>query len=178
MTGSLVKKYFYVRWILNTYLDWFFSTDVFIRAIEYENYSDLQQNIKMRHSIGTSLGYHIVNTKRIEWDFNLGPSYQRTQYNFAAANESDESAALSLSTLFEYQISSKIDYMLDYQMQFVSEESGSQNHHFKTGFEFIKNLGIDLLFYLDRIEKPVGAIEQERPQPNDYRIVISVGYQF
>lgn len=164
----------------NTYLDWFFSADIFFRVLEYENYSDLQQNIKVRHSIGSSLGYHIVNTKRIEWDFTVGPSYQSTQYNSAADNELNESAALSLSTLFEYQISSKIDYTLDYQMQFVSEESGARNHHFKTGFEFefIKDLDIDLLFYLDRIAEPVAAVDQVPPESNDYRLVLSIGYQF
>ncbi|WP_245942606.1 DUF481 domain-containing protein [Candidatus Colwellia aromaticivorans] len=164
----------------NTYLDWFFNAEIFFRVLEYENYSDLQQNIKVRHSVGTSLGYHIVNTKRIEWDFTVGPSYQSTLYHSAAANESDDSAALSFSTLFEYQISSKIDYILDYQMQFVSEESGARNHHFKSGFEleFIKDLDIDLLFYFDRIAKPVAVIVQEAPESNDYRLVLSVGYRF
>ena len=65
-------------------------------------------------------------------------------------------------------------------MEFVSDKSGARIHHFKTGFEFefIKDLDIDLLFYLDRIAKPVAAIEQEAPEPNDYRLVLSVGYQF
>jgi len=164
----------------NAYFDWFYNAEIFFRAVEYENYSDLQQNIKVRHSIGTSLGYHVVNTKRIEWDFTIGPSYQSTQYHAVAAAESDESVALSFSTLFEYQISSKIDYTLDYKMEFVSDKSGARIHHFKTGFEFefIKDLDIDLLFYLDRIAKPVAAIEQEAPEPNDYRLVLSVGYQF
>ncbi len=164
----------------NSYFDWFYSANIFFRVIEYENFSDLQQNIKERHSLGTSLGYHVMNNKRIEWDFTVGPSYQSTRYHADAGGESDESAALSLSTLFEYQISSKIDYTLDYQMEFVSKESGARSHHFKTGFEFefIDDLEIDLLFFLDRIAEPVTTISQDTPEPNDYRLVFSVAYQF
>ena len=165
---------------LTTYLDWFISADIFWRVIEYENYSDLQQNIDVRNSIGSSLGYHILDTKRIEWDVTVGPSYLATKYNSAVATTSDNSGALSLSTLFDYEVSSKIDYILDYQMKFVSEESGARNHHFKTGFEFefIDDLDLDIMFYLDRIAKPVVAIENETPESNDYRLAVSFGYQF
>jgi len=164
----------------NTYFDWMYSADMFFRIIEYENYSDLQQNIAERHSIGTSLGYHAMNTKRIEWDFTVGPSYLNTQYNSEAGGDSDASAALSLSTLFDYQINSKIDFTFDYQMQFVSEESGSRTHNLKTGFEFefIDDLDLNLLFYLDRIAKPIESSIGITPEANDYRLVFSVGYKF
>lgn len=164
----------------NTYLDWFLNAEIFLRAIEYENYSDLQQNIEMRHSIGTSLGYHIINSKRIEWDFTVGPSYQSTQYSSVVEDGSNESAALSLSTLFEYQISSKIDFTLDYQMEFVNEESGARIHQLKTGFEFelIKDLDLDFFFYLDRIAEPSTVIDEGKTESNDYILVLSVGYQF
>jgi len=164
----------------NTYYDWLYSADMFFRVIEYENYSDLQQNIDERHSIGASLGYHAINTKRIEWDFTIGPSYLKTQYNSEAGGDSDGSGALSLSTLFEYQINSRIDFTFDYQMQFVSEESGSRNHNLKTGFEFefIEDLDVDLLFYLDRIAKPVESSAGITPEANDFRLAFSVGYRF
>ncbi len=164
----------------NTYFDWLYSANMFFRVIEYEYYSDLQQNISARHSIGTSLGYHAMNTKRIEWDFTVGPSYLETQYNTEVGGDSDTSAALSLSTLFEYQISSKIDFTFDYQMQFVSEESGSRTHNLKTGFEFefIDNLDIELFFYLDRIAKPIESSLGITAEENDYRLAFSVGYKF
>ena len=163
-----------------SYFDWFYNAKIFFRVAEYENFSDSQQNIKQRDTLGTSLGYHIISTKRIEWDLTVGPSYQLTQYNAEAGGESQESAVLSLKTLFEYQISSKIDFTVDYQLQFVSEDAGARNHNFKTGFEFefIDDLDINLWFYLDRVAKPVTAIEQETPEPNDYRLVFSVGYKF
>ncbi len=164
----------------NTYFDWLYSIDMFFRVIEYENYSDLQQNIDERHSIGTSIGYHAINTKRIEWDFTLGPSYLNTQYNDEVGGDSDASSALSFSTLFDYQINSRIDFIFDYQMQFVSQKSGSRTHNLKTGFEFefIDDLDIELLFHLDRIAEPVESSTGVTPEANDYRLVFSVGYKF
>lgn len=164
----------------NAYFDWFINADIFYRVIEYENYSDIQQNIKVRNSLGTSLGYHFVNTKRIEWDFNLGPSYQSTEYESSVATDSGNGLALSIGTLLEYEISSKIDYVLDYQMSFISEESGARSHHFETGFEFefIEDFDIDVVLYIDRIAKPVTTTDNKTPEPNDYRLAVSLGYQF
>lgn len=164
----------------NTYFDWLYSADIFFRVVEYENYSDLQQNIDERHSIGTSIGYHAINSKRIEWDFTVGPSYLKTQYNAEVGGDSDAGAALSFSTLLEYQINSRIDFTFDYQMQFVSEKSGSNTHNLKTGFEFefIDDLDIELFFYLDRIANPVEPSTGVTPESNDYSLVLSVGYKF
>ena len=164
----------------DTYFDWLYSAKMFFRVIEYENYSDLQQNIKERNSIGTSLGYHAIKTKRIEWDLTVGPSYLETQYTSEAGGDTEKSSAVSISTLFEYQINSKTDLTLDYQVQFVSEKSGDRTHNLKTGieFEFSDNLDIDILLYLDRISTPIESSIGVTPEKNDYRLTLSVGYKF
>lgn len=165
---------------ITSYLDWFYSGKVFLRAIDYEYYSDLLQNIKYRNNIGSSIGYHIVNNKRLQWDATVGPSYQETVYYNNIENNSQKSGALSLSTLLEYTISRKIDYIIDYQMKFVDDASGGRNHHLKTGFEFefTDNFELDLTLYIDRVAKPVAANDQEQPKKNDYRLLISLGYDF
>ena len=164
----------------NAYFDWFYSAKMFFRLIDYENYKDVQQNIKDRNSLGISIGYHIINTKRVEWDLTVGPSYIDTQYNAESGGESDASAAISMGTLLEYQINSKIDFTFDYQIQFVSEESGTRTSNLKTGFEFefIDDFEIDLLFYLDRTAKPFESSTSSTPQENDYRLGLSIGYKF
>lgn len=164
----------------NAYFDWFYSANMFFRVIDYENYKDAQQNIKDRNTLGMSIGYHIVNTKRIEWDLTVGPSYVDTQYNAESGGNSDASGAVSLGTLLDYQINSKIDFTFDYQIQFVSKESGTRTSHLKTGFEFefIDDFEIDLLFYLDRTAKPIESSINSTPQENDYRLALSVGYKF
>ncbi len=166
---------------VTSYLDWFYTGEVFFRLLDYEYFSDLQQNIKARNSLGASLGYHLVNNKRFQWDVTAGPSYQITTYhNVIAADEDQKSGAVSLSTLLEYDVSKKIEYVLDYQMQFVDDASGARNHHMKTGFEFdfANDFELDLMLYLDRVAKPVAAESQEAPKENDYRLIVSIGYDF
>jgi len=165
---------------LTSYMDWFYSGKVFFRLFDYEYYSDLQQNIKSRHSIGSSLGYHLIDNKRLQWDVTLGPSFQQTSFDSNSIEEDEKSGVIALSTLIEYKISSRIDFTLDYQMQFVEKESGKRNSHLKSGFEFEFNndFDLDLFFYLDRVAEPVAGISSGEPESNDYRLVISLGYDF
>jgi len=165
---------------LTSYLDWFYSSSVFFRVFDYEHFSDLQQNIDARDTIGLSLGYHLVQNKRIQWDVTIGPSYQQTVYYNTSSESDQHSGVVAVGTLLDYSISSRIDYLFDYQLQFVEENSGKRNSHLKTGFEFDfnKNFELDFSFYLDRVAEPVAAIGVEPPQSNDYRLVLSLGYNF
>jgi len=165
---------------LTSNLDWFYSRKVFFRVFDYEHFTDLQQKIKSRDTIGLSLGYHIFQNKRLQWDVTLGPSYQQTVY-YNTTDESDQkSGVIALGTLFEYSISSRLDYLFDYQLQFVEEKSGKRNSHLQTGFEFEfqDNFELDVMFYLDRVAEPVAPMGTTPPQSNDYRLVISLGYDF
>ena len=65
---------------LTTYFDWFYSSKMFFRVFDYEHFKDLQQNISSRDTLGVSLGYHIMQNKRLQWDLTVGPSYQQTVY--------------------------------------------------------------------------------------------------
>lgn len=164
---------------LTSNLDWFYSNKVFFRLFDYEFYSDLQQNIKARNSIGSSLGYHLVDNKRLQWDVTMGPSYQQTSFgNNSQGNE--DSGVVALGTLVEYTVSSLIDFTFDYQIQFVEEESGKRNSHLKTGLEvqFSNDFDLDLFVYIDRVAKPIANENSEIPESNDYRFVVSLGYDF
>lgn len=44
---------------LTSYLDWFFSGDMFFRLLDFEHFSDELQNIKSRNILGSALGYQI-----------------------------------------------------------------------------------------------------------------------
>ncbi len=165
---------------LTSYLDWFYSRKLFLRAFDYEHFTDLQQNIKSRDTIGLSLGYHLIQNKRLQWDVTLGPSYQQTAY-VNTTNESDQkSGVVAMGTSLEYNFSSRIDFLFDYQLQFVEENSGKRNAHLKTGFEFefSDHFELDLSFYLDRVAHPVAPEGAIVPKSNDYRLALSLGYDF
>jgi len=163
-----------------TYFDWFYSSKMFFRMFDYEHFTDLQQNIRARDTLGISLGYHIVQNKRLQWDVTLGPSFQQTSYYNTTEEQDQQSGVVAIGTLLDYRISSRIDYIFDYQLQFVEENSGKRNSHLKTGFEFefSNDFELDMFFYLDRVAEPVASINTVPPKSNDYRLVFSLGYDF
>ena len=138
---------------ITSYFDWFYSPKIFFRLFDAEHFSDELQNIKSRNTIGLAFGYHLFNHKRILWDVTIGPSYQETIYHETSENDHESSGVLSFNTLLEYEVSSRLDFVLDYQIQFVNEESGKRLHNLKAGFDidFDNDVDIDVSFYIDRV---------------------------
>ena len=165
---------------LTSSLDWFYSRKVFFRLFDYEYLSDSQQNIKLKNSLGSSVGYHIIDNKRLQFDVTLGPSFQITTFERSIGNQSEQSGAIALSALLEYKVSSQTDFIFDYNMQFVEEASGKRTSYLKTGFEFefIKDFEFDAMLNIDRVAEPIAINEAVQPESNDYRLVLSVGYDF
>ena len=160
--------------------DWFYSADIFFRLIDLELFQDELQNIESRNTLGSALGYHLIDSKRVQWDITAGPSYQETIYIDSVTDDHQQSAVLSLNTLLEYELSGDIDFVFDYQLQFVNSESGSRLHNLKIGFSFdlAYDIDFDISLYIDRIAEPVSMASGELPKENDYRTVVSLSYDF
>jgi hypothetical protein len=171
---------------LTSYFDWFYTPKIFFRLLDGEHFSDELQNIQSRNTLGLAFGFHLVNSKRIQWDITVGPSYQQTIYLETDVEDHEKSGVLSLTTLLEYEVSSKVDFVFDYQMQFVNEASGKRLHNLKTGFDidFDNDIDFDVSFFVDRVSDPLPTATTEinstpdTPEENDYRLVFSVGYSF
>ncbi len=162
--------------------DWFFSQKIFLRAMDFEYTRDEFLNVDYRVSYGVGAGYHLIDTSRTSWDINAGPSYQKTQFKNVIEGESrhETSLGLVLGTEFSYEITGDIDFDTSYQVQFVNEASGEYLHHFETTLEVELSSGfdLDLTFYVDRTEKPHSDENGNVPEKNDYRFVVSLGYDF
>jgi len=167
---------------LTSIFDWFFSQKIFFRAVDAEYFSDEFLNVDSRIIYGVGLGYQMIDTSKTSWEVTLGPSYQTTRFNNVQEGEDDkeDSAVVSMGTSFEYEITSDIDYDASYQIQLVNEASGDKIHHFQTGLEieFAGDFELDLTFYVDRTEKPKKDEFGNLPEQNDYRFVVSLGYDF
>ena len=150
--------------------------------MDFEYFSDEFLNVDYRLSYGVGLGYHLIDNSRTSWDINAGPSYQKTQFkNVAVDKDSSESSpGLTLGTDFTYEITGEIDFDASYQVQFVSEESGEYLHHFETGLEIdlASDFDLDITLYVDRTENPHKDEFDNTPEKNDYRFVVSLGYDF
>ena len=112
----------------------------------------------------------------------FGPSYQLTVFDAVAEgeDENETSAVAVVGSEFELEVTSDIDFEVDYQIRFANERSGSMIHHLRTAFEIelVDDLDLDLTLYVDRTETPQENIEGEIPEKNDYQFVVSLGYEF
>ncbi|PKI17245.1 DUF481 domain-containing protein [Colwellia sp. 12G3] len=167
---------------LTSSYDWFFNPKIYFRAADLEYITDEFLNLDYRIHYGIALGYHIIDTGRTSWDVNLGPSYQMSKFIDVQENESDNenSVGLTLGTDFTFEVTGDIDYDASYNVQVIDEASGGNIHHFQTGLEIelTNDFDLDMTLYADRTENPKADSGGNIPEKNDYRLVVSFGYDF
>lgn len=172
---------------LTGYYDWFFAQKVFFRVVDFEYFSDEYQNVEDRYTLGASLGYHLIDTKKQTWDVTLGPSYQRTTFtnvDVSARDETDgnneNSIVILLGSEYEYEVTKDIDFELYYQVQFVEEEAGEYIHHVTSSLEIelINDFDLELTYILDRTKNPQPNEDGTIPEKDDYRFLIGLSYDF
>ena len=166
----------------NAVWDWFFSEKLFLRPVFFEYFKDPFQNIDSRYTLGTGLGYQLIDTARTDWSIFAGPAYQTTRFDAVEPGESrdEDTWALSAGTTFETEITSQIDFDYDYTFQFTNPESGEYNHHMIGTFEveLTDALDFELSLVWDRINKPRANADGSVPKQDDYRLIFGVGYDF
>jgi hypothetical protein len=167
---------------VNAGVDWFVTARLFVRPAVIEYYRDPFQNFAHRWTLGAAVGYQLVDTPRVSWEFNVGPAYQRTIFDSVAEGESDaeSTAALWAGTTYTNELTSAIDYSLDYRFLLVKPEAGKYSHHFITGLSLdaVGPLDVDVSFVWDRVQEPRPESTGLVPKKDDYRLIFGVGFDF
>lgn len=166
----------------NVVWDWFFSEKVFLRPVFLEFFKDPFQNINSRYTLGTGVGYQLIDNSRTDWNIFAGPAYQRTRFEEVLPGEEreEDTWALSAGTSFDTEITDHIDFDYDYTFQVTNPESGKYNHHMIGTFEIelTDALDLDLSLVWDRINEPRPNADGTVPKQDDYRVIVGVGYDF
>ena len=166
----------------NGNFDIFSSEKRYYRPILFELYSDPFQNIQTQTTLGAGVGYYLIDTRKTEWDVFLGPGWQSTKFEeVEVGNDIHESSAvLVANTVFETELSKTLDLNADYTIQWVNEASGGYTHHAKIVFEneLTGSIDFDVTFIWDFIESPTAGEDGEEPKKNDYRMLLSLNYEF
>ena len=167
---------------LNAYFDVFRTRSLYWRALFGEYFRDPFQNIEYRYTIGSGVGYHIIDTPKTEWDVTVGLAYQETQFDSVEAGEDPVAStpALAVGTLYETELSKTVDWDINYSFNLVNEQSGQYSHHFITTLEteLTSWLDFDVSFVWDRIEKPTANADGTVPEPDDYKLIFSLGVDY
>jgi len=162
--------------------DHFVTNRFFLRPVQVEYFRDPFQNIGHRYTVGAGVGYQIVDTSKIDWQVSTGMAYQNVRFDDVVGGEADSAstAALTIASVYDHELSNTVDLTVSYKFFVVDEESGQYTHSFLTGlsFDVIGSLELDVTFVWDRIEKPRPSSDGTVPKRDDYRLNFALGFDF
>ena len=154
----------------------------FVRPLDFECYHDPLINIAYRLTGGVGAGYYIFDRPGLEWRVAAGPGFQYTRFDTveSGAAESASTAAGTLQSYFEYDLTRRLTLKQSLQSTFTEREAGLYTHHAVSTLEFeIKHhLNLDVSFIWDYLQRPQRRSDGEIPERSDYYLTVGLGVRF
>jgi putative salt-induced outer membrane protein YdiY len=162
--------------------DRFITHRFYTRPVFAEYFRDPFQNIDDRITLGTGVGYQLMETVKTDWSVSGGPAYQYTRFDEVEEGETsaESTPALVGGTDLEIEITGNLDFNYIYQAQFVKPDSGLYNHHMVVGFvvELTRLLDFDVSLVWDRVQRPRADADGIVPEQDDWRLIVGLGFDF
>ena len=167
---------------VNTEFDYWVSRRLYLILPQAEYYMDPFQNIDKRVTLGGGVGYDLIDRSGLEWNVSTGPAYQQTWFNSVPAGEANPrgQAALTFGSKFDWQITRRIDLILEYRGQYTSREVGETLHHAvgTLSVELTKRFDLDVSLVWDRVQNPKPELGGAVPEQDDFRLTLGLGVRF
>ncbi len=164
---------------LNSNFDWFISKKFYLRPIFGEVYKDPFLNYDYKITLGSGIGYNIIDTSTTEWKVSGGPAYVYTRFDEVEAGEEkyNSSPAIVVETDYDTKLTEIIDFNALYRIQYGSSDAGGYTHHVLTGFSInlTQYFDLDLSFVWDRVSQPQANGEGEIPKKDDFQFIVGLG---
>ncbi|MEA3456288.1 MAG: DUF481 domain-containing protein, partial [Campylobacterota bacterium] len=73
-----------------------------------------------------------------------------------------------------------IDFLINYNMHLLNEESGGYVHHAETSLEteIINDFTVGISLFWDRVNLPVAFADGTVPGKDDFKTMLAIGYSF
>jgi putative salt-induced outer membrane protein YdiY len=154
----------------------------FVRPLDFECYHDPLINIAYRLTGGVGAGYYIFDNPGLEWRMSAGPGFQYTRFDTVEAGESESAstAAGTLQSYFEYDLTRRLTFKQLLQSTFTDRKAGLYTHHTISTLEFeIKHhLDLDVSFIWDYLQRPRPNSDGDVPERSDYYLTVGFGVRF
>ncbi|MEM8711350.1 MAG: DUF481 domain-containing protein [Planctomycetota bacterium] len=167
---------------LNSRFDVYLTQRAFLTAPGLEIYRDRFQNIALRVTPSVAIGYQLLDGDRHRCSISLGPAvrYQR-QITAPPSGDAEETTAAGVfSTEYGWDVSSAVDLSLGYEVTAPVPDVEEFNHHLllNLAVDLPGDLDLDIAFIWDRVNEPALNNDGVRPQPDDFRTTIGLGWSF
>lgn len=167
---------------INSTLDLFQTRHFYWRPVYLEYFSDIYQNIRQRSTYGAGAGYDVIHTSKITWSLTGGPAVQSVTYVDVGPDEEKHivSPALMIQSRYDHELNKYVDFIFNYNMYLLNDESGRYTHHMiaTVETEFVNDFTVDVSGIWDRVEKPALREDGTMPYRNDSRLVVGVSYSY
>jgi len=167
---------------INSEFDIWLSRRLYLVVPYLEYYRDPFQNLQHRVTAGVGVGYDIIYTPKVEWNVNTGPAYQEVWYESAQPGEPLQkgNAALTFGSKLDWDITSRLELIIEYRGQYTSKEIGETTHHTvgTISVDITKQLDLDVSLIWDRISNPKVGADGIEPKPDDFQLVVGLGLDF
>ena len=163
-------------------LDYLLTPDFFLTPGTFEVFTDEFQNISYRLTPTVGIGYFLVRQPEFEWIGRFSVGYQHMRSDSARLNNSAtaDNSATVFKTSVEVELTSVLDLILDYQLQFITPDTEKTNHHAEATLklEVTGDIDLDLTFVWDRIEDPETDSKGKQPDTDDFRLNLGLALKF
>ncbi len=167
---------------LSAEFDLWLSRRFYLVVPYFELYKDPFQNIANRLTGSVGVGYDLIDKPKVEWNITVGPAYQYIVYDSSQPGEPTKkgAGAMVFSSRFDWDITRKVELILEYNGQFTSRAIGETTQHAVTtlSIDITKRFDLDISFTWDRIANPKVGSDGVQPEPDDYRMAVGLGLDF
>jgi putative salt-induced outer membrane protein YdiY len=167
---------------ITTSMDRFTGRRTYWRPLSIQYYKDEPQNIRHQGTADTRLGYHLMDSKKVDWELQVGVGYNYLENESVAVGEDDTETSTvgTFNSDLSIEVTSWMDYDLLVNMTFLNEESGRYQHHIvsELSTDLFRDLDLDFSIIWDRTEKPKELADGTTPEQDDVRFIVSLSYEF
>lgn len=162
--------------------DRFLGAHLYVTPLGLELFEDRFQNIALRASPYTGLGYLVVDAERVEWSIDAGVGYRYTRYESVAAgmDDDDGSATANLGTSVSWDPTSRVGVELAWNAQIGLEDTTDTNQSAELGVsvDLWGDFDLDLRAGWTRVGRPEPDDDGLLPEKDDFRLIVGLSWGF
>ena len=160
-------------------VDIFVHPIIYVKALTGQLLYDKFQNVRLRATPATGVGFQLITTYVVNWDLEFAPlGYQYLSLiDPAAAVENPQNDAYMMFRMFaDIDFSDDIQLLLEWRTNLVYTTIGNTNHVGSLDFtvRVTTLLHLNTSFLYLRTEQPFPRSDGTIPKQNDYQIVFGI----